>query len=168
MTLSANTLAVELENLVPSGTEAAAIARLVDAWEIYFGGAAVNGIAAAPGSFGAGLSAMSAALVGMSAPGAGGASLSAGLTAFWTAISPLATSIWIVAPIILVPPVAPPAGIAGLAATLASVFASNTAGQFSLSQSAQQIAAVLHAQAGIGGLVSGSVLPLPPSPLPIL
>jgi hypothetical protein len=111
---------------------------------------------------------MAGALVGMSAPSAGAASIAAAVTAFWVAIAPLATAIWITAPIVLVPPIVPPAGLPGLAATLASVFASNTAGQLSLTQAAQSIAAALHASGGIGALVPGSVLPTPPAPLPIL
>lgn len=168
MALVANTLAGELENLTPTDTEASAISAFVDAWEVYWGGASVNGVSATPASFAAGLSAMAGALVGMSAAGAGAAKLASGVSAFWSAVAPLATAIWITAPIVLVPPVVPPAGLPGLAATLASTFASNAAGQLNLSVAAQQIAAALHASGGAGALVPGSVPPAPPAPLPIL
>jgi hypothetical protein len=168
MTLLVGTLATELENLVPSSTESEAIGRLVDAWEVYFNGAVVNGAALAPGSIVAGLSAMGGALVGMSATGAGAAKIAAGISAFWSAIAALAPTIWITAPVVLVPPIAPPLGLPTLAATLASTFAANTAGNLSLAQASQQIAAVLHAGGGIGALVPGSVPPAPPAPLPIL
>src|SRR4051812_33667517 len=124
MALLANTLAGQLENLTPTDTEASAISAFVDAWEAYWGSASVNAIGATPGSFAAGLSAMAGALVGMSAPNAGAAKLASAVSAFWSAVAPLATAIWITAPIVLVPPVVPPAGLPGLAATLASTFAS--------------------------------------------
>lgn len=168
MPLLSTTLATELETLEPSASEAVAISRLVDAWEVYWGDATVNGIAATPGSFGAGLSAMSAALVGMSAPGAGAAAIAAGVSAFWTAVAPLATAIWITAPIVLVPPITPPTLLGSLSAALTATFASNTVGELTLAQAAQQIAAVMHANGGIGAFVPGSVLPAPPAPLPIL
>ncbi len=168
MTLQANTLATELEALEPSQTEAVAITRFVDAWGAYWGGATVNGVPATPGSFTAGLSAMGASLVGMSSSGAGAAVMASGVSAFWTAVAPLATSIWITAPIVLVPPIVPPPGLGGLSAALAAVFASNTSGSLSISAAWQQVANVLHANGGVGALVPGSVLPTPPAPLPIL
>jgi hypothetical protein len=168
VTLQANTLATELEALEPSSTEAVAIARLVDAWEVYWGGATVNGVPATPGSFTAGLSAMGAALVGMSSSGAGAAAIASGVSAFWTAVAPLATAIWITAPIVLVPPIVPPPGLGGISAALVSVFGSNTVSSLTLAQCAQQIASVLHANGGVGAAVPGSVLPTPPAPLPIL
>jgi hypothetical protein len=168
VTLLATTLATELETLTPTGSEATAISRLVDAWEVYWGGATVNGIAATPGSFSAGLSAMAGALVGLSAPNAGAAKIAAGVSAFWSAVAPLATAIWITAPIVLVPPIVPPPTLGALSAALSAVFASNTSSGLTLAQACQQIASVMHTNGGIGALVPGSVPPTPPAPLPIL
>lgn len=168
MALSDSTLASGLEALVPGDDEADAIQAIVDAWGAYFGESTVAGASAVPGSFDAGLAAMQSALVGMSSSGAGSASLTAGVTAFWTAIAGLATSIWVTAPIVLVPPIVPPVGLAALQAALEAAFAANTSGSASLADSAATVALALHTNGGLGALVPGSVPPAPPAPLPIL
>lgn len=168
MPLSSSTLADGLEALAPTDSEAAAISAIVSAWDAYFGGSTVSGVTATPGSYAAGLSTMQTALVGMSATGAGAAALAAGVTAFWSGIAGLATTIWITAPVVLVPPIVPPAGLAALPAALAAAFASNTSGSSSLADSAAAVAAALHTNGGLGALVPGSVPPAPPAPLPIL
>jgi hypothetical protein len=168
MALSDSTLASGLEALVPVDDEADAIQAIVDAWDSYFAESSVNGVTATPGSYAAGLSAMQSAMVGISADGAGSASLVAGVTAFWTAIAGLATSIWITAPVVLVPPIVPPVGLAALQAALEAAFAANTSGSASLADSAATVALALHTNGGLGALVPGSVPPTPPAPLPIL
>lgn len=168
MALSDSTLTSGLEALVPVDAEADAIQAIVDAWSAYFAESTVNGVTATPGSFDAGLSAMQSAMVGISADGAGSASLVAGVTAFWSAIASLATSIWITAPVVLVPPIVPPVGLAALQAALEAAFAANTSGSASLADSAATVALALHTNGGLGALVPGSVPPTPPAPLPIL
>lgn len=168
MALSSSTLADGLEALTPTDSESAAISAIVSAWDAYFGGSTVNGVTATPGSYAAGLSAMQAALVGLSATGAGAAALAAGVTAFWAGIAGLATTIWITAPVILVPPIVPPPGLAALSAALSAAFASNTSGSSSLADCAAAVATILHTNGGLGALVPGSVPPAPPAPLPIL
>lgn len=168
MALSDSTLASGLEALVPVDDEADAIQAIVDAWDSYFAESSVNGITATPGSYAAGLSAMQSALTGISATGAGSAILTAGVTAFWAAIAGLATTIWVTAPIVLVPPIVPPVGLAALPVALEAAFAANTSGSSSLADSAATVALALHTNGGLGALVPGSVPPVPPAPLPIL
>lgn len=168
MALSDTTLSDGLEALVPADAEADAIQAIVDAWDAYFGQAAVGAATAVPGSYAAGLTAMQGALAGLSADGAGAAKLAAGVTAFWSAIAALPTSIWITAPVVLVPPITPPPGLGALTAALAAAFASNAAASASLADSAAAVAGSLHTSGGLGALVPGSVPPAPPAPLPIL
>lgn len=168
MTLSAATLSAGLQVLEPTPNEGVAITRLTDAWEGYFNGATVSGVSLAGGSIAPGLAAFSAALIGMSAPGAGAAALAAAVTAFWTAQAGLATTMWITAPIVLVPPIVPPVGLGGLLAALTAVFASNASGSLSLVASSDAVANVLHSSGGIGAAVPGSVPPTPPTPIPVL
>lgn len=168
MTLSVSTLADGLEALEPTESESAAISAIVAAWDSYFAGATVNGVAATPGSYAAGLSAMQSALAGMSADGAGAAKLAAAVTAFWSGIAALATTIWVTAPVVLVPPIVPPPGLGSLAAALGSAFAASASGSSSLADSAAAVAAALHASGGLGAIVPGSVPPAAPAPLPVL
>lgn len=167
MALTSATLSSALQAMTPTSSEATARQRFADAWEDYFLGATVNGAPLVGSSISGGLSALAAALVGMSATGAGPSALAAGVNAFWTAQLGLATSMWITAPVVLVPPIVPPAGLAGLSAALTSTFTSNRAGGLSLAAACDALAATLHA-ASTGGIVPGSVLPAPPAPIPIL
>ena len=161
MTLSAAALESALGSLTPTISEATAIARLVDAWEEYFGDATVSGAPLVPGSVAGGLSAMAAALVGLSAPGAAAAKIAAGTSAFWSTQAALATAMWVTAPVVLVPPIVPPPGLASLSSTLAAVFA---AGPYDIHDAMGHIASAWHA-ASTGALVPGSVPPAPPAPL---
>jgi hypothetical protein len=167
VSLSAALLSSALQSLTPTTSEATARSRLTDAWEDYFLGATVSGAALVGASINPGLSAFSAALVGMSSPGAGSAKIAAACSAFWAAQLGLATGMWVTAPIVLVPPIVPPAGLATLPAALAATFAANLAGQLNLAEACDALATTLHA-ATIGGVVPGSVLPAPPTPIPIL
>lgn len=167
MALLSATLSSALQAMTPTSSEATARQRFADAWETYFLGATVAGAPLVGTSISTGLSALASALVGMSATGAGPAALAAGVSAFWTAQLGLATSMWITAPIVLVPPIVVPPGLAGLSAALTSTFNSNRAGGLSLVQACDAIAATIHA-ASTGAVVPGSVPPAPPAPLPIL
>lgn len=149
------TLATELQNMVPADNEPDAITALVDAYGTFASAAAAGPAVILPVNVTAGKAAMSAALVGMSAPGAGIASIPASIIAFWAAA--------------VVPPWPPAiAGVpppnAGLAALLAATFPANMAGDLSLADATAAIAANMYAQAIIGGIMT-----LPPSvPTPIL
>lgn len=168
MALVSSVLASGLAALVPAQTEAEAVTRIVDAWDAYFAGASVNGIPAVSGSYAAGLTAMQGALSGISVANAGAQKLQDGILAFWNAIVGLAPSIWITAPVVLVPPAIAPPGISGIAAALTPVFASNTSSNADLVTATNSIATVLHTNGGLGGLVNGSVPPASPVPIPIL
>ncbi len=168
MALSQSTLSSGIAAMSPTLTEADAIQSFVTAWDNYFAGSSVAGIAATPGSYAAGLAALQAGLTGLSTPNAGSTIIQAGLTAFWGAIAALPTAIWITAPIVLIPPIVPPVSLATLAPALDAVFLAATTGSLSLQDAADQIATVLHSSAGLGALVPGSIPPVPPAPLPIL
>jgi hypothetical protein len=167
MPMASATLASGLSGMAPADTEADAIQAFVSAWDAYFAQSQVGAAVATPGSYAAGLAAMQGALAGCSVTGAAAAKLTAGVTAFWAAIATLAPTIWITAPIILVPPIVPPVGLAGISAALAAAFAANTTGSASLSDSANAAATAIHA-ANLGALVPGSAPPAPPAPIPIL
>lgn len=168
MALSSSTLAAGIEAMPLTLDENEVINGLVSAWENYFGESTVSGITATPGSFDAGLSAMQSALVGISTPGSGATVLAAGVSAFWTGIASLATSIWITSPIVLVPPIVPPTGLAELAAAITAAGNANLAAKASQSDAAATIAAAIHTNGGLGALVPGSVPPATPAPLSIL
>lgn len=152
------TLATNLLSMVPEVTEAAAIANFRTAYEGYAAGAAAGAATIPAANVTAGGVALAAALVGMSAPGAGAASLTSGIIAFWVAA--------------VVPPWPPAVGgtpqpHAGLLALLTSTFASNTSSSASLATATAAIAADMHAQAIVGGIM---LIPPPAggTPTPIL
>lgn len=165
--LSSATLSSALQALTPTASEATARTRLTDAWEDYFLGATVSGAALVGATISPGLSAFAAALVGMSSPGAGPAAIAAACSAFWAAQLALATTMWVTAPIVLVPPIVPPAGLTTFAAALSATFAANQAGQLGLADACDALAATLHS-ATLGATVPGSVPPASPAPIPIL
>lgn len=167
MALSSDTLSTELRDLVPTDSEATAISRLVASYAIYFEGATVAGASLVVDSTAAGEAAMGAAMVGISAANQGATKLAAGVSAFWTAQLALPTSMWVTAPIVLVPPITPPGGLATLSAALTAVFASNTSSGLSLEDACDAIAAVIHS-ASTGATVLGSVPPATPAAIPIL
>lgn len=163
MALSSATLSTGLRALVPTNSEATAITRIVAAFHGYFVQSQCSGVTATPAALAAAQAAMSAALVGISAPNAGATKLAAGVTAYWGAV--VATTCWITAPVMLVPPIVTP-GLAALPAALAATFASNVAGGLSLVAACDAVAATIHASSA-GAVVPGSVPPAPPAPLPI-
>ncbi len=165
MPLVQATLADELLALEPVGDEPGAIDNLASAWENYFADASVLGIPTTVGSLAAATTAMKGALVGLSVAGAGAAKLQAGIVAFWGVVAVSAATIWLTVP----PPLSatPPPGLAGIAAALTPVFASNAAGSLSLADSANAVAAVLH-PLQLGGIALIPPPPAGPGPQPIL
>ena len=169
MALSQSALANLLSSsLVPVQTEAEAIHNFSGCWSDYFSGASVNGVLATLGSYAAGLTALEAAMVGVSAPGAAATQMAAAITAFWGAIAALPTAIWVTAPVVLVPPISPPPGLSGLQVALQAAFDQNVATRANRPDAMARVAAALHTSGGVGALVSGSVPPAPPAPLPVI
>ena len=167
MPLNPSTLGSELANLTPTDSESGAISAFVGAWDTYFADASLAGVPANAGSYGLGLSAMESAMVGMSTTGA--MAMQSGIIAFWTAILALPTAIWTLPPpSIPVPPIVPPLTMAGIAALLTPVFATNVTTEADAALAWQNIATVLHTNGGIGALVPVQVPPAAPIPMPIL
>lgn len=171
MALVAATLASGLEALEPTNDEAEAIQRIVDAWEGYFDGSALGPASAVPGSYAAALSAMQAGMVGMSAANAAANAFQAGLTAFWSTIAPLAASVWPqVPPPVTTPPATPPPTLGGVGVLLQAQWTADASAGVTLAQSAQNMATILHANAGLGGICNITTPGAPPVvvPTPIL
>ena len=146
MVMNPNTLASELENLVPTVIESVAAQRLADAYEVFALDAIGNGVPILPSGPAAGKSAMIPALTGMSAPGAAASIIGNAVVSFWAAA---ATPAAFPGSIAVVPP--PNANLASL---LPSIFNANTAGNLSLVDAVQVIASTMHAEAIIGGTVT--------------
>lgn len=165
MALVQATLASGLANMAPVNTEPEAITNFCNAWESYFTGASVAGVPI--GNFSAAKTAMQGAMTGLSVTGA--AAMQSGITAFWGVIASAASTLWVMPPN-TVPSATPPTTLGGIAAALAPVFAANAADpNKTISQATSDIAAVLHANGGVGGIaVVQPPLPAPPVPTPIL
>ena len=168
MALVQATLANQLENLTPTGVEATAINALATAWDTYFQGASVTGVPITAGVTATAKTAMMGALAGMSVPNAGAAKIQAGITAYWATLVPLFATLWVIPPNV-VTALTPPPTLAGIAAALTSVFASNTSSQATLAQAAANVAAALHTSGGLGAIaVVQPPLPAAPVPTPVL
>lgn len=173
MALAQATLQSEIENLVPTDVEADAIQAFVDAWDSYFSGASVSGVTITAGSYSAGLTALQAGLSGWSVSGAAAAKIQTAIAAFWTAISTLGPTMWTLPPpaVVLPTPITPPPGVTGISASLTSVWATLAADSgATLADAAQQMAAVLHPNGGLGAICQVQTIPSPPTivPTPIL
>jgi hypothetical protein len=161
MPLAATTLGNELKNLTPVKTEAEAIANFATAWEGYFSNATVNAVVVTPGTLTPAINALKGAMVGLSATGAAAAKMQSGITAFWGVVVASAAAIWVTTPPIIAATPSPLLG--GISAALSGVFTSNQAGNLSLADAAQAMAAALHP------LQLGGVATLSPNiPMPIL
>jgi hypothetical protein len=161
MVMISDTLAGELENMVPTEVENEAIDRFAAAWETYFYDAVVGAIPANPGTLSAATSAMKSTMVGMSTQDAGATAIQTGITAFWGIVAASAPSIWTT-----VPPctgATPPPVLSTIAAALTGVFSANTAGELGLSDACAAIAAAIH-PLNLGGIC---VIPTPGAPTPI-
>lgn len=157
MAMSQSTLATELEKMTPSDNEADSIQALTDAYGVFATGAAA-GVPISSAGVDLGKTAMSGALVGMSADGAGITKIPAAVAAFWVAA---AVPVSFVGSIAVVPP-----PNAGLAALLAVTLPANMAASATLAQAAAALAANMYSQAIIGGLVTFPGAP--PVVVPIL
>lgn len=142
------TLATAMLNLVPAATELEAAQVLADAYGTFASTAAAGAVPITPLAITNGKTAMTAALVGMSASGAGAAKIAAGVIAFWGAVAAGLTTSFAGAVVITPPP------NAGLAAALSAQFASNIATMASQAVATASIASVMAAQAIIGGTVT--------------
>jgi hypothetical protein len=154
------TLSAGLANLVPTDDESDAIGEFVGAWESYFDGATVLGIPIVQGGYATALTAMKASLVGLSVGGAA-TKIQSSISAFWTALAPLAPTLWPMPPNTVSPGVVPPPGIGSIAGALASAFEANRSSSLDLQQSAANIAGVLAASGGAGA--TATIVPPPPA-----
>jgi hypothetical protein len=146
--MSSATLAGQLAGLVPSSTEATAVARLADAYGTYAADAVAGAAPITAAGVVLGKAAMTAALAGMNAPGAGSAVLTKAVQAFWAAVAAGLASSFAGAVAVAPPP------HAGLEVALDAAFAANVASGADLVDAAQVIATALHNQAIIGGTVT--------------
>lgn len=169
MALSSPTLASGLTALLPTTSESDAIGRIVDAWEAYFDQSQLGLVTAVHGSYAAALSAMRSAMAGLSAANAGATKIQAGLIAFWTTVAPLAATVWPqTPPPVTTPPATPPPTLSGVAAALQAQWTVDIAAQASLSTGASNTAAILHTNAGLGGICVITTPPATAVPTPIL
>ncbi len=142
------TLATQLQNMIPVNLEATAITNLVNAYGTYASTATGAGVPIAAPGVTIGKTAMSTALVGMSATDAGRTLIPAACLAFWTAAcAAFATTF--------------PGSIAStppphvtLPTSFLTTVDANTSGSLGLVASMKAIAAVMHADAIIGGTVT--------------
>lgn len=162
MTLSVDTLATELEGMVPEMEEQDAINNFATAFENYFFESVVNRVAILDKAvLTPATTALRGAMVGLSETGS--ASIANGIIAFWAAIPAIASTVWV-----LVPPltsVTPPTTLAGLATAIEATGQANMAGSLSLEDSAKAMATTIH------GLVQGGIAIVtvtPPVSFPIL
>jgi len=147
----------ELMALALYSLEAAAATAWAMAFDTFFQDAVTNGVPVAPGSTALAKADMQSGLVGMSTTGA--ASIAAGISAYWAKVATLAPSIWAGTTA-----ATPPPALAGLQASLESVFATNILESASKDTCMGRIADAIFA-ACTGGLATW---PLPIGPLPIL
>lgn len=146
--MSTSTLATELLNLDPVAVESDAITALTDAYGVFAAEAVAGAQTLTAAGVDLGKAAMSAALVGMSAPNAGAAILVTAAQAFWAAVAGgLATS-FAGATVITPPP------HASLLALLNATFPSNTSGALSKADATQNVANNFYAEAIVGGTVT--------------
>jgi hypothetical protein len=167
MALVQSTLANGLAGLTPVSVEATAASNFANAWATYFAGASVTGVPV--GNISSAKSAFQSALSGFSVANAGPAKIQAAVIAFWGVIAPSGATLWIISPN-TVTLVTPPPTMSGIAAALTSVFSANAADPTkTLAQATSAIAAVLHANGGLGAIATVQPPPVSsPIPTPIL
>jgi len=155
--MNPDTLALELQNLSPVATEAAAIVNFVNAYGVFAADAEAGPATITPAAVTAGKAAMQAALVGMSASGAGATIMFNGVVAFWAAVAALLAGAFAGSTAITPPP------HAGLVVGLTSVFASNTSSALSKNDATQNVAAVFYSEvitAGFATFPPGTLAPI--------
>ena len=157
--MSAETLASELEALVPVDNVAAAADNFAGAWEAYFYDALCGTFPVNPGTLSGATSAMVAAMT-PTMQTAGWAAIQAGIVAFWGVVSASAAVIWTAVPPLV--SATPPPGLSTIAATLQPVGAANQAAELSLADSCSAIASALHPLnlGGTGLNTTGGALPI--------
>jgi len=155
MTLSANTLATELEKMVPTDDEAEAIDAFTSAFEIYFYEAAAGAIVVADESLVDATAALKGAMTGLNTDAA--LAMFTGITAFWGIVATAAADIFYdevetAAPlgpaIAAIPPLV---GLPALQAAITAAFVSNKEGKLDLSDSAAALASAIHSKQ-LGGI----------------
>jgi len=170
MALVSATLASSLATLEPTDSVSVAIDRIATAFTNYFGGASVLGALAAPAVLdGAPKSAMAGAMGGLNSIGGAAGAISAGISAFWSALLGLEATIWImIPPTIMIPSttILPP-GLGGLTAAIQGAFDANVAAGSDLASAANTLAAAIHGTQ-LGGTVQTQVPPSAPVASPIL
>lgn len=163
MALVQNTLATQLQNMVPVDTEAEGINNFAAAFETYFYGASVAGIPVNPTSLAGSTTALKSAMVGANSNAS--LAIQNGIIAFWGVVATAFVTIWTTVPPLIA--VVPPTGLNGIQAALNTTFASNISGNLSLSAAASAVAATLH-PTQLGGIATLGPPPPGGTPTPIL
>lgn len=148
MSMSAEILALELQNLTPTSDESVAIQRITDSYAIFAEDAEALTPILSTG-IDLGKLAMAPALVNISLPNNSATILQAGILAFWSAVAGGLTLSFANATAIT-----PPTGNTGLATSLQPIFNSNISTRASLEDATEAIAVVIHAAAITGGTVT--------------
>lgn len=159
MVMSANTLAIELQNLVPTDSEEAAANALANAYAVFASDAEALTPILSTG-IDLGKVAMIPALTGMSIFNQGATAIQTGVLAFWSAVAAGLTTSFAGALAIT-----PPTGNATLANSLQPVFDANVASNASLVDATNAIAIVMHAAAIVGGTVTTAGVPVIITPI---
>jgi hypothetical protein len=141
------------------GDEPSAIEAWADAYHNFMLDAECNAIPAMPSPMDTCKTAMGLAMTGLSVTGA--VAIQAGIAAYWNAMVPLTSGIFVSS----IPPMTPPPTISGISAALLPVFISNVATEANKEDAMSAIASVLFSNS-LGGSCSfpGS----PPLVFPIL
>jgi hypothetical protein len=163
MALLQNTLATELQNMVPVDTETEGINNFASAFETYFLGATVVTIPVNAGSLTNSKNALKGAMTGAASDAA--TAIQNGIIAFWAQVAIDFLLIWTVTPPITL--ITPPPNLGTLAAALNAQFALNITGELSLVDATAAIAGVIH-PTQLGGLATLGPPPPPGVPTPIL
>lgn len=148
MSMSANILALELQNLLPTSDEDTAIQRIVDAYAIFASDAEALTPILSTG-IDLGKEAMIPALVGISIPNNGAIAWQTGVIAFWNAVALGLTLSFSGATTIN-----PPTGNSSLETTLQPVFDNNTITRASIENATEDMANVIQTAAIVGGFVT--------------
>jgi len=166
MAMVAATLQAGLMDMANVDNELEAIDNFVSAWSDFAYESDIGGVPATPGTMDAALATMKGAMTGMNT--AGSTAIQAGIQAFWTAVIPLAVTVWPQAPPNVLTVLAPLPLLSGIAASLDGVFAANTAGELDKNAATTAIAGAIH-PLQLGGIATITPPPpAPPFPLPLL
>ena len=156
--MSKSTLSSELQAMVPEMSEAQGIENFAKAFRAYFAESEVNLVPALEIALDPCETTMIDAMTGLANVDGPGA-ISAGIAAWWVAASGIADLIW---PAVLVPTpstATPPPGLTTLTAGVTATGAANIASELSLDDSADAMAATIHA-ANAGGIFVNTLIPV--------